>query len=294
GSRPDEAAATVRLADVSLNSELETVVALDAAAARLGGVHRVIVMVDLGDLREGVLPEEVVPFLKGVLSLRHVSLEGLGTNLSCYGGIVPSPQNLGQLVELEQIAEEMAGRRLTVSGGNSGTLGLALSGGMPAGIDNLRLGESILLGTNTLTREQLTPELEVDAFTISAPVIECRMKPSVPFGDIAQDAFGGRPTFVDRGLRMRALCALGRQDAPPQGLTPHDPLVEVLGASSDHLVLDVDDMDVPPEPGDTIEFRPNYAALLQAYTSPYVQKVHLRAGSVVAGNRARARREGAP
>ena len=292
GSRPDEAAETVRLADVSLNSELETVVALDEAAAHLGGIHRVVIMVDLGDLREGLLPEEVALFLEAVLPLRHISLEGLGTNLSCYGGIVPTPENLGELVELAKLAEEMFGRSMTVSGGNSSTLDLALSGDMPERIDNLRLGESILLGMNTLTRKPLMPELDLDAFTISAPVIECKLKPSVPVGDIAQDAFGNKPEFVDRGLRMRAICALGRQDAPPQGLTPHDPGVVVLGASSDHLVLDVHELDVPPEPGDSIDFRPNYAALLQAYTSPYVEKAHVSDSPAAVRRKAGARREG--
>ena len=163
---------------------------------------------------------------------------------------------------------------------------------MPERIDNLRLGESILLGMNTLTRKPLMPELDLDAFTISAPVIECKLKPSVPVGDIAQDAFGNKPEFVDRGLRMRAICALGRQDAPPQGLTPHDPGVEVLGASSDHLVLDVDELDVPPEPGDSIDFRPNYAALLQAYTSPYVEKTHVSDSPATVRRTAGVRREG--
>lgn len=291
GPRPDEAAETVRLADVSLNSELATIAALDAAAARLGGVHRVVVMVDLGDLREGILPEEVVPFLDAVLPLRHVWLEGLGTNLSCYGGVAPSPENLGELVDLANVAAEMCGRGLTVSGGNSSTLDLALGGNMPEGINNLRLGESILLGMNTLTRKPLMPELDLDAFIISAPVIECKMKPSLPIGDVAQDAFGHTPVFVDRGIRMRALCALGRQDAPPQGLTPCDDRVEVLGASSDHLVLDVDEMDEPPEPGDSIDFRPNYAALLQAYTSPYVEKMHVSDSPAMVGSRVGARRE---
>ena len=45
----------VRLIDVSLESELETVRALDAAARSLGKRHRIIAMVDLGDLREGMM-----------------------------------------------------------------------------------------------------------------------------------------------------------------------------------------------------------------------------------------------
>ena len=122
---------------------------------------------------------------------------------------------------------------------------MVTSGRMPASVDTLRIGETILLGVDTLTREP-TLGLHLDAFTVSAPVIECLVKPSLPRGTSAQDAFGNFPTFSDRGERRRAICALGRQDAPPEGLTPVDPRVEVLGASSDHLILDVDALDRPP------------------------------------------------
>lgn len=274
--QPAEALDAVRLADVSLNSELETIVALDAACARLGEPHEVIVMVDLGDLREGVLPADLPRLVEQVLALQHVCLAGIGVNLTCYGAIVPSVENLGRLVRLAQEAETAAGRKLIVSGGNSGTLPLALTGGMPDGITNLRVGESLLLGLNTLTRDPLIPELALDVFTVRAPVIECLVKPSLPVGEVAQDAYGNTPTFVDRGLRRRAICQVGRQDVVPEGLTPVDPRVEVLGASSDHLVLDVEALDAPPALGSKISFRPSYACVLQAMTSPYVEKVFSR------------------
>jgi ornithine racemase len=274
--QPAEALDTVRLADVSLNSEIETIVALDAACERLGEPHEVVLMVDVGDLREGVLPDDLPRLVERVLALPHVRLAGIGVNLTCYGAIVPSVGNIGQVVALAEEAEQVAGRKLLVSGGNSGSLPLALSGAMLDGVTNLRVGESILLGLNTLTREPLIPELALDAFTVRAPVIECLVKPSLPVGEVAQDAYGNKPTFVDRGLRRRAICQVGRQDVVPEGLTPLDPRVEVLGASSDHLVLDVDALDAPPALGDKISFRPSYACVLQATTSPYIEKVFSR------------------
>jgi len=274
--QPDEALDVVRLADVSLNTELETITALDAACAQLGTVHEVVLMVDLGDLREGVWPSDLLSLVRATLALSHVRLAGIGVNLTCYGAVIPTEENLSQLVELARQAEELAQRPLLVSGGNSGSLELALAGRLPQGITNLRVGESILLGLNTLTREPLLPGvLDLDAFTVRAPVIECKVKPSQPIGVIGQDAYGNRPTFVDRGLRRRAICAVGRQDVVPEGLTPHDPRIEVLGASSDHLVLDVDELDEPPALGQKINFRPSYACLLQAMTSPYIEKVFI-------------------
>jgi len=121
----------------------------------------------------------------------------------------------------------------------SSSLDALIEGVLPSRIDNLRIGESILLGVSTVTREPILG-LETDALTVSAPVIECQVKPSKPIGTSAQDAFGGRPQFEDRGMRRRAIVSIGRQDVDPVGIVPVDPRIEVLGASSDHLVLDVD------------------------------------------------------
>ncbi len=270
---PELAGETVQLTDVSLQSELETVVALDNAAAAAGRRHSVVAMVDLGDLREGMLPDALRAFLERVNTMDHVDIAGIGVNLTCYGAIVPDEDNLGRLAELAARSERQLGRPLAVvSGGNSGSLGMVTSGRMPAAVNNLRIGEAILLGVDVLTRAPMLG-LHTDAFTVEAPVVECLVKPSLPRGTSAQDAFGNAPTFVDRGDRRRAICALGRQDAPPEGLTPIDPRVEVLGASSDHLILDVEALDRPPELGESIAFVPNYAATLQLSTSPYVTKV---------------------
>jgi predicted amino acid racemase len=269
---PALAAETVRLADVSLNSELETIRALGAAAVAAGRAHGVVVMVDLGDLREGVLPQDLPAFLEVAEHIAGVVVEGIGTNLTCYGAIVPTAENLGRLMELGEAAERQLGRHLLISGGNSSTLWRALKGGgIPARIDNLRVGESIILGVDTVTRTPIDG-LHLDAFVVTAPVIECRVKPSLPEGESAEDAYGNRPTFTDRGQRRRAICAIGRQDIVPEGLRPVDPRVEVLGASSDHMILDVAAVEPPPAVGERIAFVPNYASVLQAFTSAYVVK----------------------
>lgn len=267
-ARAEEA---VRLIDVSLESEIETVRALDAAARALGKRHRIVAMVDLGDLREGMLPADLSAFLDAAEALSNIEVFGIGTSLTCYGAIVPDADNLGELVALTRSAEAQLGRRLHVSGGMSSSLDALVDGILPARIDSLRIGESILLGVSTVTREPILG-LHTHAITVSAPVIECMVKPSVPRGTSAQDAFGQRPVFLDRGDRRRAILAMGRQDVVPEGLMPVDPRVQVLGASSDHLVLDVHDLPEPPRLGDAIEFVPNYAATLAAFTSPYVER----------------------
>jgi len=160
-----------------------------------------------------------------------------------------------------------------VSGGSSTSIAPVTSGIEQGRIDNLRIGEAIVLGVDPATREQIPGlELHTDAVTVAAPVIECKVKPSMPIGTSAQDAFATVPVFTDRGNRRRAILAIGRQDAPAEGLRPLDPHIEVLGASSDHLVLDVDDLPTPPRVGDSIAFVPGYSATLQLFTSRYVAK----------------------
>ncbi len=270
---PELAGEAVRLTDISLASELETVEALDQAGGRQRRRHGIVAMVDLGDLREGMMPADLPAFAATVERLSNVHLAGIGVNLTCYGAIVPDEGNLGELAALAAQTERRIGRRLSfVSGGNSGSIAMVLAGRMPAAVNSLRIGETILLGVDTLTREPAL-DLHLDAFVAEAPVIECKMKPSLPTGSSAQDAFGNRPTFVDRGLRRRAICAVGRQDAPPEGLRPLDAGVEILGASSDHLILDVHEMPDPPRLGDRLRFVPSYGTLLQLFTSPYVDKV---------------------
>ena len=265
---------TVRYADVSLESELVTVRALDAAAREAGTRHGIIAMVDLGDLREGVMPEELPRFLKGVMAIENNNIIGIGTSLTCYGAIIPTADNLGMLAALASVSEKEVGHPLVVSGGMSSSLDALVAGDLPPAVTNLRIGESILLGVSTVTREPILG-LHTDAITLSAPIIECLRKPSKPRGTSAQDAFGGRPSFQDRGVRRRAICAIGRQDAPPEGLIAVDPRAQVLGASSDHLIVDVEDLPTVPKVGDTLKFVPNYSAMLRLFTSPYVDKVFM-------------------
>lgn len=268
---PPLAEQTVALTDVALVSEPDVAAALDAAAARANRTHRVVAMVDVGDLREGVMPDALPAFLERLAAFAHIEVAGIGTSLTCYGAIVPTAENLGLLVDLAEAAERTLGLRMLVSGGMSTTLDAFIAGDMPARIDNLRVGEAIVLGVSPASRDRILG-LHTDALVLSAPVIECQVKPSKPTGTSAQDAFGNRPSFEDRGPRRRAICAIGRQDVVPEQMQPVYDRVRILGASSDHLILDVEDLPEPPSVGDAIEFVPGYSATLALFTSAYVRK----------------------
>lgn len=263
----------VRTVDISLQSELAIIGEISRIAERLGRVHNIIVMVDLGDLREGIWPSDLLPTVEKILEMKGVRIAGLGTNLTCFGAIVPTEENLGQLVAHAYKVERLAGITLDwISGGNSSSLPLLLEGRMPGGINNLRVGEAILQGGIETFRDNPWPELEYDAFRLSGELIEVKLKPSVPIGKSGFDAFGRRPLFVDEGDRLRGIANIGREDVIVESLTPINKGVRVLGASSDHLVLDVTDADPPLAVGDRVSFRMGYGALLTTMTSEYVEK----------------------
>ena len=163
-----------------------------------------------------------------------------------------------------------------VSGGNSGSLPLLLEKGLPKGINHLRIGEAILQGGRDTFYDEPWTALNRNAFLLEGELIEVKRKPSRPIGKTSVDAFGNVPTFVDRGERLRGILNIGREDVSPENLTPLDQRVELLGASSDHLILDLEAMDPLPEVGDKIQFHMGYSALLAAMTSEYVIKTPLR------------------
>lgn len=270
---PSRAAEVVAAADVSLNSSLESMTRLSQAAQMLNVQHQVIVMIDVGDLREGVWPERALEVVRGAAKLPQIEVIGLGCNLACYGGVIPTPENMNMLIDVRDRCRKATGLALNIlSGGNSSSLPLLAGGGMPKEINHFRIGEAIILGRNVLDRSAW-PGTRQDTIRIVAEIIELESKPSIPIGERGQDAFGGFTEFVDRGIRKRAICSIGRQDIVVDGITPEDPGLIVLGGSSDHLVLDVEEASSPLRVGDEVAFSPNYGALLAATTSPYVQKV---------------------
>jgi predicted amino acid racemase len=267
--------------DVSLNSELVTLRALSAAALRRGRVHDVIVMVDLGDLREGVWPDELPPFTRQALRLPGIRMVGLGTNLACFAGVVPTESVMERLVELVDQVEDVLGVAPPwVSGLNSSGLDLIASGRTPARVNHARIGEAILLGRET-THRRPWPGTSQDAFRLRAEVVELRTKPSMPKGPRGEDAFGQFPAFVNHGATERALLNVGREDVDIEGITPSTPGVQILGASSSYLVAEVMDAAGRLRVGDEVTLALNYGALLAAMTSPYIDKQFMRAGTPV-------------
>jgi ornithine racemase len=265
-----QAGRVVGVADVSVNTEAVVLAALDRAASRTKRTHGIVLMVELGDLREGIALDDAPEAVRAVLGHSSLRLVGLGANLACQNGVVPDDRNMGILTRLVDDIEALHGISLdVVSGGNSANLNWALNTDDVGRIDELRLGEAILLGVDPLYRTPI-PGLHTDAFTLTAEVIEVAMKPAQPWGDRAQAAFGEAPLRTGSGTVHQAILALGRQDVDPDGLQPPEGIT-ILGMSSDHLVVDLGDH--PVVVGDEIDFGVGYGALVRAMTSPFVTKI---------------------
>jgi predicted amino acid racemase len=265
-----QAKRVVRHADISFNTEIKIIRRLSLEAQKANRTHGVVLMVELGDLREGIMPDDLIDTVRETLILSNIEFKGIGTNLACRSGVSPDIRNMDVLSELADSIEATLGLPVhIVSGGNSANIGWALSGAEIGRVNDLRLGESILLGRETLHRQPIEG-LHTDAITLIAEVIESKTKPSQPTGKIAQTAFGETPLAVGRGQVTQTILAIGQQDVDPSGLQPTAG-IEVMGASSDHLIVvsDKDDLSI----GIEVKFQLNYSALVRAMTSPFVTKI---------------------
>ena len=262
--------AVVKYADISLNTEISVIEKLSAFAHEVGKLHKIILMVELGDLREGLMPSDLAKTVEQVLQFEGIKLVGIGSNLACFGGVKPDEAKMTSLSSLADEIESSFGLTLEfVSGGNSANYDWFISTKDVGRINNLRLGESIYLGCETLHRKPI-PGLYTDAMTLVSEVVESKLKPSLPYGNLGQDAFGSLPKFRDQGNMKRAILGIGLQDVQVSGLRPRKD-IEIIGASSDHVIVNARDVEL--KVGDELEFDLNYSALLAVMTSRYVNKV---------------------
>jgi predicted amino acid racemase len=265
----------VRDCETSCNTEPAVLTALSSAAVRQDRVHQVMLMVELGDLREGIMPAQLADIAQLVVGLPNLTLHGIGANLACRHGVVPDDANMAGLSVMVAVVEQATGCQLAVvSGGNSANLGWALGPAHVGRINDLRLGEALVLGRDPLDRRPIDG-LFTDAVTLVGEVIESGPKPSTPWGRFAQNSFGRR---VDEGESlpaspeetppavMQTIVALGRQDTDPEDLVAPAG-VTIMSASSDHLVTRTEHQVAI---GTEVRFRPGYSALLRSMSTPTV------------------------
>ena len=265
----------VKYVNISLNSELETILEIEKECKKQNKTHKVILMYDLGDLREGYFIEENI--IKTALyienNLKFVKLHGIGSNLSCYGSVVPTKTNLTTLCNIATKIENKINRNLDIiSGGATTSVPLLFKNEIPKKINNLRIGEAILLAADLEEFWNVDmSDMYKDTFILKSEIIEIKTKPSHPIGELFIDAFGNRPIYTDIGKRKRALLAIGKKDIGDHDkLIPLDKNIKIVGSSSDHLIIDIEDTTETYNIGDIIEFKMYYQAMLFSSISPDV------------------------
>lgn len=276
----------VEFADVSFNTELATLKALSAEAVQQNKVHRVVLMAEMGELREGILLAELMEFYGAVLQMPSIEVVGLGTNLCCLNGILPDEKKLKTLTHYKTLLEKKFSVKIPyISGGSSVTVPLIYRNEVPEGINHFRVGETLFFGTDVFA-DGYIHGMYREVFTLNAEVIELSEKPRVPSGTAGTNLTGDTPAFNQSEhdqTSVRAIVDIGLLDIDAKNITPMLGDIKIIGASSDMLILDLGENERGLKAGDNVEFSMNYMAVLRAMNSDYVDKkvVNVLSGAAI-------------
>ncbi len=266
----EQARDVIQCCNASYNTEKATILKLGSAARELGAVHNVILTVELGDLRDGTMPEDLNDLAAMVVATPGVALKGIAANFACMGNVAPTADDMALLSRLADQVEGACGPYVTlVSAGGSASLDWALGTGTTCRINNLRLGEAILLGIDPISGE-LVEGLHTDAFALFAEVIETKLKPNSMPTRPSPLEYGTLEVVSNISQQNRAVLAVGRQDTDANGLT-FSSGIGFIGATSDHTVVDTGQANVSV--GSEMKMSMDYSALMQAMSAPDIEKV---------------------
>lgn len=265
----------VQYADISMNTEFETIKLLSIEAQKQDKIHKIIIMIELGELREGVMRDDLIEFYSSVFNLPNIEVVGIGANLSCLYGVLPNHDKLIQLSLYEQLIEAKFNKKIKyVSGGSSVTIPLIFNNLLPKGINHFRVGETLYLGTDVYNNAPLN-DMETGVFQLYSEIIELIEKPKVPMGEMGTNV-DGKTTDFDEKLSgeksYRAIVDIGLLDVDENKITPVDKNISIVGGSSDMFVVDLSDNDKNYKVGDLIEFEMDYMGTLKAINSRYIDK----------------------
>ncbi|SMF10579.1 alanine racemase [Pseudobacteriovorax antillogorgiicola] len=265
----------VQFADISFNTELRTIRMLSEEAQLQCKTHKVVIMIELGDLREGILGEDLIEFYQEVFRLKGIRVIGIGANLNCLNGVMPSQDKLIQLALYKNLIDAKFGQQLQlVSGGSTVTLPLLSKHKFPKSINHFRIGEALYFGINLFTGKTFKG-MHGDVFQLRAEIIELTEKPFAPVGVLGANPSGETPEIEPGDFQktgLRCIIDVGLLDIDPKFMTPCDKGVEILGASSDMIVIELTDDAKPYRVGETINFNLSYMGVLGLMASKYIEK----------------------
>lgn len=267
----------VKYADVSFNTEIYTIKLLSEEAKKQNKTHKIIIMIEMGDLREGVLGEELMSFYEQVFSLPNIEIRGIGTNLNCLSGVMPTQDKLIQLSLYKQLIEAKFNVKIPwVSGGTSVAVPLMLKNARPMAVNHFRVGEAIFFGKDLFTGETMEG-MHNDVFKLYAEIIEITEKPNNPTGELGENV-AGNTYEVDINVdlsetSLRAILDFGLLDMQPQYLSPTDENLTIIDSSSDMTVIDISNSKNKYKVGDLVSFNLQYMGALYLLNSNYIEKI---------------------
>ena len=264
-SVPGEADDVIRFSDMSVQSSMESVQALGNAAAKQNQTHAILIMVDPGDLRDGIYvdnKEDILHMATFIHNHPHLSLNGIAANYNCFLGLQPLPDNMKKLSDVFELLRPYYDVDTPIlSGGNSSSVKLLTQHTyeIPSNFTQFRMGEAIVLGRdpadNTFIEDYMT-----DVFTLSVPLLEVSTK----------------PVQTESGIKRmrRGVLALGQQDLQTNHLIPKDTSIQILGSCSDETVLNLDSRE-DLKAGDCLDFNLEYGALMTLFAGQYYNKTYV-------------------
>jgi len=247
----------INICGTSLNTQPDTVELIARACDNYKKDHDIIIMVEVDDEREGLLPEKVKDFCSQIMGKsRYLHIRGIGTNARCITSKGPTRESLDILVSLKKELEDKMGLKIDIlSGGNSSIWNMIESKVLPPEVNQVRIGEAIFFGHETAGYKAIEG-MHRGCFTLEAEIIEIKARNGIP---------------------CRLILALGLQDAALENLSAAHSNLMPVNQSSDHTVLDIAGSTAQKDfsnykVGGIISFNLNYFSLLSCMTSPFVHK----------------------
>lgn len=267
----------IKYADVSFNTEFTTIKWLSEEAAKQNKTHKIIIMIELGDLREGVLGEDLTNFYKQVFHLPNIEITGIGSNLNCLHGVLPSNDKLLQLSLYKKLIEATFEKQIPwVTGGTSVVIPLLFKKQIPKDMNHFRVGETLFFGNNLLTGE-IIEGMNEDVFRMHSQIIEINEKPKIPIGVMEENPSGEKFEIDEDDYgksSYRAILDIGVLDISETNfILPEDKNLKIVGASSDMIVVDLGKNEEDYKVGDELQFKLKYMGALRVFNSEYIDKI---------------------
>ena len=270
----------VKYADISLNSSFGTIKVLNEEAKKIGKTHQIIIMIELGELREGVKRSDIMEFYENVFDLSNIEVIGIGSNLGCMYGVAPTYDKLLQLSLYKELISAKFEKNLKfISGGTSITLPLVEQKSVPKDINHFRVGEAAFFGLSPLNNEKFK-DLSTDTFEFSANIIELDEKQIVPDGIISDSNIGHTAQYDEKDIHettVKAILDFGMLDVDKEDIEALDDDIHFVGITSDMIVVDIGSNRTKDGKkkygiGDKITFKPNYMAVARLLNSKFIDK----------------------